>query len=198
MVRSSRAFRFPPPDKDRPRSNWTSPDAPCARYDDLRKYSLGDIGVKIDAREPWADGFRQALSFWNTVPAANFHEETNLNVCTVRIIDGSPDILKAGIAARAQLTYWNDFRGKIAVSSVAAKYMGSAEIYSTAVHELGHLLGLKHNANIHSVMYFIDLDGTEFLDSKDISDLKRFHELRQAIFSKQFPGIPLYASFHSA
>src|SRR5579862_1904132 len=51
-------------------SNWISPDAPCARYDDLKKAVLGDIGVRIDATGPWADEFRRALSFWNAVLAA--------------------------------------------------------------------------------------------------------------------------------
>jgi hypothetical protein len=44
-------------------SNWTSADEPCAKYDDMRRPVLGDIGVKIDANEPWADEFRKALSF---------------------------------------------------------------------------------------------------------------------------------------
>ena len=36
-------------DSDEPPSNWTSPDAPCAKFDDLRKPLLSDISVKIDA-----------------------------------------------------------------------------------------------------------------------------------------------------
>ncbi len=172
---------------DRARSNWTSPDVSCAKHNDLRNFSLGDVGVRIDAAEPWADGFRRALGFWNTVLAANFHEEADLNVCAVRIIDGGPDIFNAGTVARAQLTSWTGFGGKIAVSSAAAKQMSSAEIYGAAVHELGHMLGLKHNANIHSVMYFLDIEGTEFLDNNDVSDLSRLHELRQAMSSKSRP-----------
>src|SRR6516162_135077 len=69
------------------RSNWTSPDLPCARFEDLRKPVMGDIGIKIDAAEPWADGFRRAIRFWNTVLTANFHEEIDLGACSVRIID---------------------------------------------------------------------------------------------------------------
>ena len=173
----SRTLPVPTHATDQARSNWTSPDASCAKYDDLRNFSLGDVGVRIDAAEPWADGFRRALSFWNTVLAANFHEEADLNLCAVRIINGSPDIFNAGIVARSQLTSWAGFRGEIAVSSAAANQMSSAEIYGAAVHELGHMLGLKHNANIHSVMYFLDIEGTELLDSNDVSDLSRLHEL---------------------
>jgi len=158
-------------------SNWTSADKPCARYDDMRRPVLRDIGVRIDANEPWADGFRKALSFWNTVLVANFHEETNLSACAIRIINGGPDILNNGIVARSQFTGRSNFRGEIAVSPGAATAMSSDEVYGAAVHELGHMLGLKHNASGRSVMYFLNLNGTEVLDSKDISDLSAHHEL---------------------
>jgi hypothetical protein len=172
--------------QDKPQSNWMSADAPCAKYDDLRNPVLGNIGVKIDATEPWANGFRRALSFWNTVLAANFHEETNFNACAVRIINGGPDILNNAIVARSQLTELDNFRGKIAVSPRAAKAMSSAELYGVAVHEFGHMLGLKHNASSQSVMFYLDIDGTEVLDSKDIVDLSTHHKLRPTIVSTGF------------
>jgi hypothetical protein len=165
-------------ERQQPQSNWTSPDAPCAKFEDLRRPVIGDIGIKIDAAEPWADGFRRALGFWNTVLTANLHEETGLTACSVRIIDGGPDILNSTVVARSQITYWANFRGKIAVSKATAKEMNSAEIYATAVHELGHILGLKHNANSHSIMFFLDVDGTEVLDNMDILELSRRHEVR--------------------
>ncbi len=169
--------------EEKPQSNWTSADEPCANYDDLRRNVLGDIGVKIDASEPWANGFRKALSFWNSVLVANFHEETRVNACAIRIIDGGPDILNNGIVSRSQLTGWDNFRGKIAVSPRAEKELSSAEIYGIAVHELGHMLGLKHNASSRSVMYFLNVNGTEALDSKDILDLSSHHRLRAAAAS---------------
>ena len=183
------AFQLSTEGGNRDRSNWTSPDAPCAKYNDLRKFSLGAIGVRIDASEPWADGFQRALKFWNLVLAANFHEERDLNVCAVRIINGKPDLLTGAIVARSQVPDWSGFRGKIAVNSAAAKHLSREEIYGAAVHELGHMLGLKHNANIHSVMYFLDVEGTEALDSKDVSNLSKCHELRRAMFSKTFVPI---------
>jgi hypothetical protein len=166
--------------QETPQSNWASADAPCAKYDDLRNSVLGDIGVKIDAAEPWADGFRRALRFWNTVLAANFHEETNLNACAVRIINGGPAILDKAIIARSQLTRWGNFRGMIAVSPGAAKALSRAEMYGAAIHEFGHMLGLKHNASSQSVMYFLNVNGTEVLDTKDILDLSTRHKLRAA------------------
>jgi hypothetical protein len=167
--------------EEKPQSNWTSADEPCAKYDDMRRPVLGDIGVKIDANEPWADAFRKALGFWNTVLVANFHEESNLSACAIRIINGGPDILNNGIIARSQLSARDNFRGKIAVSPEAAKAMSCAEIYGAAVHELGHILGLEHNASSRSIMYFLNVNGTEILDSKDISDLSSRHKLRAIV-----------------
>jgi len=163
--------------EEKPQSNWTSADEPCAKYDDMRRPVLGDIGVKIDANEPWADAFRKALGFWNTVLVANFHEESNLSACAIKIINGGPDILNGRMVARSQLTGRANFHGKIAVSPRAATAMSSDEMYGAAVHELGHMLGLKHNASIRSVMYFLDVNGTEVLDSKDILDLSAHHKL---------------------
>jgi hypothetical protein len=91
--------------------------------------------------------------------------------------------LNHAIVARAQITEWSNFQGKIAVNPGSAKEMSSAEIYAAAVHELGHMLGLKHNASSHSVMYFFDIDGTESLDRKDVLDLSTHHKLRPAIIT---------------
>jgi hypothetical protein len=178
--------------QETPQANWTSADAPCGRYDKMRNPMLGNIGVKIDATGPWADGFRQALVFWNRVLIANFHEETNLNTCTVRIIDGGPDILNKAIVARSQLPEKDNFRGKIAVSPGAAKKMTRSELYAAAVHEFGHMLGLSHNASSRSVMYFLDITGNEVLDGKDICALSTHHKLRPAIVSTGFLPIATF------
>ena len=119
-----------------------------------------------------------------------FYEETDLNACNVRVINGGPGLLKDAIIARSQIPGWTNFRGKIAVSPTAAKELSSGEIYGTAVHELGHILGLRHNVDIRSVMYFLDVDGTEVLDSEDMLALSRLHELRAAILSRGFLANP--------
>jgi len=178
--------------QENPQANWTSADAPCVRYDKMRNPVLGNIGVRIDATGPWADGFRQALVFWNSVLAANFHEEKNLSTCSVRIIDGGPDILNKGIVARSQLPEKDNFRGKIAVSPGATKMMTSSEIYAAAVHEFGHMLGLGHNASCRSVMYFLDVTGNEVLDGKDISSLSTHHKLRPAIVTTGYLPIAAF------
>jgi hypothetical protein len=164
-----------------PQSNWISPDAPCAKFDDLRNPVIGNIGVRIDDADPWADGFRRALRFWNSVMSATLHEEPDLNTCSVRIVAGGPGILNGAVAARSQITDRPNFRGMIAVSQTAAKEMNGAEIYASAAHELGHLLGLRHDPSERSIMHFLDVEGTEVLDGVDILELSRRHELRPAI-----------------
>jgi hypothetical protein len=113
-------------------------------------------------------------------------EDKILGACSVRIINGGPDILSHAMVARSQITERANFQGKIAVDPGAAKDMNSAEMYGAAVHESRPHAGLKHNANIHSVLYFLDLDGTEGLDSKDVSDLRAHHQLRPAAISVGF------------
>jgi len=172
--------------QERPRPNWTSPDAPCAKYDELRKTVLGDIGVKIDVTGEWADGFRRALTFWNMVLAANFYEETRLDDCSIRIIYGGPDIVGDVIVARSQATDRDNFRGKIAVRPIASQELSSSVTYAAAVHEIGHMLGLKHNTSANSVMYYLGLDGTEALDAEDILNLSWRHKVRPEIPEKGF------------
>jgi predicted Zn-dependent protease len=50
--------------------------------------------------------------------------------------------------------------------------MSCSEIHGATVHELGHILSLKHNASSRSIMYLLNVNGTGVLDSKDILDLR--------------------------
>ena len=169
---------------DQPLSNWTSPDVPCAKYDDLRNIELGDVGVKLDVDGEWADGVRRALRFWNMVLDANFHEESRLEACSIRIIYAGPEIVSHAQVARSQITEWEHFRGKIAFRRIAAQELSSGEVYAIAVHEIGHMLGLKHNPKARSVMYFLNVDGSEALDVQDIVDLSRRHKMRREVLGK--------------
>jgi predicted Zn-dependent protease len=51
-------------------------------------------------------------------------------------------------------------------------------MFLTAVHEIGHIFGLKHNPSTRSVMYYLDLEGSEVLDREDLSALASRHRLR--------------------
>jgi hypothetical protein len=178
------AAGFPARGEGIPQWNWNSPGAPCAKYDDLRRRLLRDIGVRIDVAEPWADAFRRALSFWNMVLDANFHEEPGLEACSIRVVKGGPAILSRPVVARSQLMERAGFSGKIAVCAAAAEDLNSEEMYGIAVHEIGHLLGLRHNSNVHSVMYFLNVEGIEVLDSEDLLDLSRRYEIRPEILAR--------------
>lgn len=164
-----------------PSKNWSSPDEPCARYKDLTKYDLGDIGVKIDASDPsWTVAFRQALGFWNTVIDVHLHEEDDLKACAIRIVDDSHHrILTRGHLANSQYPKWRDFEGKIAVRP--STLLTDRERVATAAHELGHLFGIfGHNPAKDSLMCAYGFDGTQVLDERDLAALGEHHQLREA------------------
>ena len=49
------------------------------------------------------------------------------------------------------------------------------------------MLGLKHNASSHLVMYFLNVDGSEVLDREDILALSACHKLRMAVVPTFLP-----------
>jgi hypothetical protein len=100
----------------------------------------------------------------------------------MQLVDGTPAILKISIVARSQFTEWDNFQGWIAFNPRAP--LTNSELYLTAVHEIGHMLGLKHNPSVHSVMYYLDLEGFEVLDHTDLAMLAGHHKLRVASLSE--------------
>jgi hypothetical protein len=165
--------------------NWSTPDEPCAKYNDLKKYALGDIGVKIDVSDPaWAAAFRRALVFWNKILEVNFHEEKNIHACALRVTDGSLWMFEGGYTAFAQSADLNGFEAKIVVlpqvpCSPAARFVN-------AVHEIGHVVDLRHNPDPSSVMY---------PDIENLSEMREFsnameygisHTLRHIFNPKSF------------
>jgi hypothetical protein len=134
------------------RVNWSTSDKPCANYNDLKKYALGDIGVKIDVSDPaWAAAFRRALVFWNKVLDVNFHEENNINACALRITDGPLVMFGGGFTAFAQFADLDGFEAKIVVLPQVP--LSPAGKFVNAVHEVGHIVDLRHNPDPKSVMY---------------------------------------------
>jgi len=150
------------------RVNWSTPDKPCANYNDLKKYALGDIGVRIDVSDPaWAAAFRRALVFWNKVLDVNFHEEKNINACALRITDGPLGMFADGHTAFAQFTDLDGFEAKIVVLPQVP--LSPAGKFVNAVHEIGHIVDLRHNADPMSVMY------------PDIENSSRLREFANAV-----------------
>ena len=161
---------------DQRTANWAGDFPPCNQRFELLKRDPMNLGVKIATTNPiLAHEFRQALDFWAQVVDMNWHEDES-NSCSMQLVDGTPAILKTSIVARSQFTEWENFQGWIAFNPKAP--LSNTELYLTAVHEIGHMLGLKHNPSVHSVMYYLDLEGSEVLDQSDLATLASRHKLR--------------------
>jgi hypothetical protein len=167
---------------DQRTANWTGDFPPCNQRSELLKRDPMNLGVKIATSNPvLAHEFRQALDFWTQVVDMNWHEDES-DSCAMQLVDGTPAILKTSIVARSQFTEWGNFQGLIAFNPKAP--LTNAELYLTAVHEIGHMLGLKHNPSVRSVMYYLDLEGTEVLDQIDLTTLAERHKLKVASLSE--------------
>lgn len=135
-----------------------------------------NLGVKISTSNPeLARAFRSAMNFWSRVVNMDWHEDPSSS-CAIQLVDGTPQILKNGIVARSQFIEWDNFQGLIAFNP--RTQLSDSEMYLTAVHEIGHMLGLKHNPSATSVMYYLDLQGAEILDQTDLAVLATRHRLR--------------------
>jgi hypothetical protein len=157
-------------------TNWTGPYSACNQRAELLKKDAMDLGVKFSTSNPvLEEQFRRALDFWSEVIDMRWHEDKT-DSCALQLVDGTPDILKRTIVARSQFTDWTNFQGWIAFDPKAP--LNSLELYLTAVHEIGHMLGLKHNPDSRSVMYYLDLEGPEYLDVSDITLLASRHKMK--------------------
>jgi len=108
--------------------------------------------------------------------------------CAIQIVDGHAGLFKPGEVARAQFPGTNSFQGWIAVNPKTS--WTSGQLFSMAVHELGHLLGLPHSANASSVMFFLSLDSPVFLDDADLAALSARHQLRAGRIWQAVPSVP--------
>ncbi|MBV8817633.1 MAG: matrixin family metalloprotease [Acidobacteriaceae bacterium] len=163
-------------------TNWSGPYHPCANRGELTKPGHMRLGVRFDTNSSQiALAVRRALTFWSLILDMSFYEEPTA-ACAVAVVDGTPAILRDNNnVARSQFTDLPNFQGWVAFDPHAGEYMSNEEMYATAVHELGHLFGLRHNPRASSIMYYLDCDGTSLLDERDLQTLALRHAMRTGL-----------------
>jgi hypothetical protein len=155
---------------------WTGPYPPCEGHAEALKREPMNLGVRFSTSNPILKAeFAHAMSFWASILEMDWHEEDS-RACAIQAVDGTPDLFRPGEVARAQFPGLPAYQGWIAFNPRVS--LPANELFLTAVHELGHLLGLPHSSNASSVMYFLALDGPVFLDSADLAALAARHRLR--------------------
>lgn len=162
-------------------ANWTGPFKPCLNSSELEKTGHMSIGVRYDlSNERIIQQFHRAFEFWENLLDAEFHDEASES-CSVAILEGTKALLgNRAVVARAQLPKLPDFQGWIVVDPRATSYLTDEEAVAIWIHEIGHLLGLVHNPSAKSLMYFIDIDLGNKLDSTDLRALSLLHAFRNA------------------
>jgi predicted Zn-dependent protease len=144
-----------------------------------------NLGVRIATANPvLAEQFRAAMDFWAKILELEWHEEKTQN-CSIEVVDGERPLFEPepdNMAARSQFPDRRDFEGWIAFNPAIP--LSRMESYRISVHEIGHILGLRHSTNIKSLMYGFDLDDSQSLDPADLAFLADRHKLRIASLTR--------------
>jgi hypothetical protein len=163
--------------------NWSADGPPCNRHSEVLKRGHMDLGVRVATMNPvLAEQFRRAMDSWARVLDLDWHEDDTQN-CSIQLVDGDRELFQpAQVVARAQLPDRLNFQGCIVFNT--AQTLGESDWYRISVHEIGHMLGLQHSSSTGSVMYFLNLEGPEWLDPADLAALAEHHKLRITILDK--------------
>lgn len=158
-------------------SNWTAQFDPCLESGELAKHDRMEIGVWMNTSNvALVAEFSRAMDFWAGILDMTWRRR-NTRECSIQVIDGAQSLFISDvIAARAQFVDRKLFYGWIAFNPKCR--LSGTEAYITAVHELGHMLGLPHNPNPKSIMYFLNSEYPPLLDKSDIACLRKRHKLR--------------------
>jgi hypothetical protein len=140
-----------------------------------------DLAVRISTSNPvLAQQFANALDFWAEVLDLQWHQVDSQD-CAIQVVDGTPAVFDfcTCLSARSQLPDRPAFQGWIAFNPRFK--LTRQEMFLDSVHEIGHLLGLAHNPNDSSVMFFSGLEKAAYLDAVDLVTLASRHQLSPTI-----------------
>jgi hypothetical protein len=160
-------------------ANWTGPYSPCLNSNELRKTGHMRLGVRYDISNAIiVEKFHHAFAFWAKVLDAEFFDEQSTS-CAIAVVGATKAILdERMMVARSQFVDRQEFSGWIAVDPMASTYLKQTEAVAMWIHEIGHLLGLKHSRSARSLMYYIDVDADSSLEPADLRTLASLHALR--------------------
>jgi hypothetical protein len=158
--------------------SWTGPFQTCTSGADVLKYDSMNLGVHFaTSNAKLSTQFENAMNFWASVIDMRWHAESSSR-CSLQLFDGQSELFEDSTVAKAHPVEVNEFSAWVAFNPKAP--LTNQELYLTAVHEIGHLLGLRHNPNIFSVMYYTNGVEATLLDQTDLRALSELHKLRIA------------------
>ena len=98
---------------DRP-AKWTGRFAGCDRIEEVTTHGSMHLGVRFATSNPaLVTEFGRAMNFWAGIIEMEWHEE-NSRGRVIQVVDGSAELFKRSVIARAQLPGTPTFRGAIA------------------------------------------------------------------------------------
>jgi hypothetical protein len=173
--------------------NWSGRYAPCDHHADLLSQRHVNLAVRFStSNRELAQQFARAMDFWVRVLDLDWHQVDSQD-CAVQLVDGTPSLFDfcRCMSARSQLPDRPSFQGWIAFNPRLK--LNRHEMFLDSVHEIGHLLGLPHNASDQSVMFAFGNGKASFLDRADLRLLAARHQLRPRILAENGGGVKVNA-----